>query len=77
MQFWASRGAVSTRSRRSRLAVAALALACAGAVAPVHEATVSAQSLTCSSGTAVPNPTDNADLVTDCENLLTAKGPRG
>ena len=64
------RGASSARRQRSARAVAALVLACAGAMVPIGTTQVSGQSLTCTSGTAVPNPSSNANLVADCEALL-------
>ncbi|WP_420624173.1 cadherin domain-containing protein [Candidatus Poriferisodalis sp.] len=73
MQTSGSRGAVPARRQRSRLAFAAFVLAFAGVVAPVREPSVSAQTLTCNSGTAVPNPTGNSSLVADCETLLGLK----
>ena len=73
MQTSGPRGATMTRCQRSRLAAAAFVLAFAGVVAPVREPSVSAQTLTCSSGTAVPNPTSNSGLVADCETLLGLK----
>ncbi|WP_420444100.1 cadherin domain-containing protein [Candidatus Poriferisodalis sp.] len=73
MQTSGLRGAATARRRRSVLATAAFSLAFAGVVAPVREPSVSAQTLTCSSGTAVPNPTNNSSLVADCETLLDLK----
>ena len=73
MQTSGLRGAASTRRLRSILAVAAFTLAFAGVIAPVREPSVSAQTLTCSSGTAVPNPANNSSLVADCETLLGLK----
>ncbi|MYD84364.1 MAG: hypothetical protein F4242_13500, partial [Acidimicrobiales bacterium] len=64
------RGASSARRQRSARAAAALVLACAGAMVPIGTTQVSGQSLTCTSGTAVPNPSSNANLVADCEALL-------
>ena len=61
------------RRHRLRLAAAALVLACAGALAPVHAPEASGQSLTCSSGTAVPDPANAAALVGDCNTLLAMK----
>ena len=73
MQTSSPRCAASTRRQRSKLAAAAFVLALAGVVTPVREPSVSAQTLTCSSGTAVPNPTSNSGLVADCETLLGLK----
>ena len=73
MQTSGLRDAATARRRRSILAVAAFSLAFGGVVAPVREPSVSAQTLTCSSGTAVPNPTSNGGLVADCETLLDLK----
>ncbi len=73
MQTSGPRGAASTRRQRSKFATAVFVVAFAGVVAPVRGPSVSAQTLTCSSGTAVPNPNSNSGLVADCETLLGLK----
>ncbi|WP_419946088.1 cadherin domain-containing protein [Candidatus Poriferisodalis sp.] len=58
---------------RSGLIVAVVMLALTGVTAPIQHAPAPAQSVTCSSGAAVGNPSDSTSLVADCETLLGLK----
>ncbi|WP_419864235.1 cadherin domain-containing protein [Candidatus Poriferisodalis sp.] len=73
MQAAGTRGAGAPGTSRLSRAAAALLIACGGLIAPHHHAPTSAQTLDCSSGIAVPNPTSNPGLVADCETLLDAQ----